>query len=193
MDRPTGLRTCLYGEEQLANVVDGMACQLAARLDRATPLAVIGILRRGAPLAERLTAALTANHQFAPPLRLDLSIKRYADDLTLLHPETRFVENIEHRAVELTGYTVVVVDDVLYTGNSLLRAVAYLAQKQPHRILVATLADRCVTRLPIHADVVGVRLEVAPPDIIECNVPPYEPTFRIELLQMERKQGVVSA
>lgn len=48
-----------------------------------------------------------------------------------------------------------------------------------------------MTRLPLHADVVGVRLEVAPGDIVECNVPPYEPTFRIELLQM--RQDIPSA
>lgn len=183
---------CLYDSEQLAVVIDDMARQAGPLLAGHPQVAVIGILRRGAPLAERLTAALVGQYRLAPPLRLDLSIKRYADDLTLLHPETRLVENIEHRTVDLTGYTVLVVDDVLYTGNSLLRAVAYLAQKQPQRILVATLADRCVTRLPVRADVVGVRLEVAPPDIIECNVPPYETTFRIDLLKLERKHDTIS-
>lgn len=127
----------------LPRAVDGMACRLAERPGRESPLAVSGILRRGAPLADRL------------------------------------------------GYTAVVIDDVLYNGNSLLRAVAYLAQKPPQRILVATLADRCVTHLPLHADVVGVRLEVAPGDSVECNVPPDEPTFRIELLQM--RQDIPSA
>ena len=188
MDRPAGLRTCLYDDVQLARVIDDMACDLAARLSQCSPVAVIGILRRGAPLADRLTAALTGNHRLPPPLRLDLSIKRYADDLTLLHPETQLVENVEHRALDLTGYTLLVVDDVLYSGHSLLRAITYLAQKKPQQILVATLVDRCVTRIPIRADVTGVRLEVAPPDIIECNVPPYEPTFRIELLQLEHKE-----
>ncbi|MCK9986394.1 MAG: pyrimidine operon attenuation protein / uracil phosphoribosyltransferase [Azoarcus sp.] len=185
MERPHGLRTCLYDETQLELVLAEMAQGLVTRLDRADPVAVVGILRRGAPLADRLVAALQRHHGLPAPLRLDLGIKRYEDDLTLLHPETRLEENEEQRALDLQDYTVVVVDDVLYTGNSMLRAVAWLAQKQPRRILVVTLADRCVTRLPIHADVVGVRLQVAPPDVVECNVPPYEPTFRIELLKLE--------
>lgn len=185
MERPRGLRTCLYDETQLELVLSDMAQSLATRLDRADPVAVVGILRRGAPLADRLAAALQRHHGMPAPLRLDLRIKRYEDDLTLLHPETRLDENEEQRALELKGYTVVVVDDVLYTGNSMLRAVAWLAQKQPRRIIVVTLADRCVTRLPIHADVVGIRLQVAPPDVVECNVPPYEPSFRIELLKLE--------
>lgn len=189
MERPAGVRTCLYDEAQLGCVIDNMARQLAARLDPAVPLAVIGILRRGAPLADRIVAALAANHGTPAPLRLDLSIKRYADDLTLLHPETRLVDDEAQRALDLAGYTVVLVDDVLYTGHSMLRAIAWLAQKRPHEILVATLADRCVARLPVHADVTGVRLQIAPPDIVECNVPPYEAGFRIELLQLAHKAG----
>lgn len=51
-----------------------------------------------------------------------------------------------------------VVDDVLYTGHSLLRVVEYLARKQPAAIRVACLVDRVTTRLPVHADVVGARL-----------------------------------
>ena len=77
-------------------------------------------------------------------------------------------------------------DDVLYTGHSLLRVVEYLARKQPAEIRVAMLADRGVTCLPVHADVVGVRLDIAPGDVIECNVPPYESEFKIELLQLQR-------
>lgn len=191
MERPRGLRTCLYDETQLELVLSEMAQRLAMRLDRADPIAVVGILRRGAPLADRLVAALQRHHGIPAPLRLDLGIKRYEDDLTLLHPETRLEANEEQRTLELKDYTVVVVDDVLYTGNSMLRAVAWLAQKQPRQIIVVTLADRCVARLPIHADVVGVRLQVAPRDVVECNVPPYEPTFRIELLKLERAGGSI--
>ena len=48
------------------------------------------------------------------------------------------------------------------------------------------LVDRGVTRLPIRADITGMRLDVAPQDIIECNVPPYEPEFRIDLLRPDQ-------
>lgn len=193
MERPSGLRTCLYDETQLELVIDDMAQRLAERLDGAGPLAVVGILRRGAPLADRLVAAMSRTGGLATPLRLDLKIKRYADDLTLLHPETRMDEPAGQAELDLAGYSVVVVDDVLYTGNSMLRAVAWLAQRRPRRILVATLADRCVAQLPIHADVVGVRLQVAPQDVVECNVPPYEPRFRIELLKLDGPRGAAAA
>lgn len=183
MDRPVGKRTCLYDTAQLEAVMDDMGRQAAGLLTGRTHIAVVGILRRGAPLADRLAAAMMRKFQVPQPLRLDLSIKRYADDLTLLYPETRLTEEAQHAALDLSNYTLMLVDDVLYTGHSLLKAVEYLARKQPAEIRVVTLVDRCVTRLPVRTDVVGVRLDVAPSDIIECNVPPYEPEFRIELLQ----------
>lgn len=189
MDRPRGKRTSLYDTTQLDAVMDDMGRQAAGFTTGRSHIAVVGILRRGAPLADRLTVAMVRKFQVPQPLRLDLSIKRYADDLTLLYPETRLTEEARHEAMDLTGYTLLVVDDVLYTGHSLLKAVEYLARKQPAEIRVVTLVDRCATRLPVRTDVVGVRLDVAPSDIIECNVPPYEPEFKIELLQPHLAPG----
>lgn len=183
MDRPPGKRTCLYDTPQLERVIERMAREAAALLAGCEKIALIGILRRGAPLADRLADILVNRHGFAPPLRLDLAVKRYADDLTLLYPETRLMENTQHAALDLSGHTLLVVDDVLFTGNSLLRVVSYLEQKRPAAIRVAMLTARGTPLLPVCADVVGVRLDIAPGDIIECNVPPYEPDFRIELLQ----------
>lgn len=188
MERTPGWRSCLYSSSQLVAVIDDMARRAAglfSRGDSDARVAVIGILRRGAPLAERLVAAMVGRHGMAPPLRLDLKVKRYADDLSLLHPETLLLENAVDRELvaALAGCRLLVVDDVLYTGHSLLRAVAYLAQRQAAEIRVAVLVDRCVPCLPLHADIVGVRLQVAPTDIVECNVPPYEPEFQIEILQ----------
>lgn len=189
MERPPGRRTCLYDAEQLDAVVERMALQAAALLRGCERIAVIGLLRRGAPLAERITTLMVERHGMAPPLRLDIKVKRYADDLALLHPETQLLEEPAHAALDLQGRSVLVVDDVLYTGHSLLRVLGYLSRWSPAEVRVAVLADRGVLRLPLRADIVGLRLDVAPTDVIECNVPPYEPSWRIELLQPERGAG----
>ncbi|MDC7715490.1 phosphoribosyltransferase family protein [Vogesella sp. LYT5W] len=181
-----GLRTCLFDEAQLAVLLDNMAERCASLLRGRQRVAVIGIRRRGAPLADRLTERLIATHGMAPPLRLDLLVKRYADDLTLLHPETQLTEQAQHATLDLSGYTLLLVDDVLYTGHSILKVLNYLVQKQPAAIRVAVLAERAGRCLPLAADVVGTRLEIAPTDIIECHVPPFESDFRIELLQPAR-------
>lgn len=184
-DKPEGRRTCLYTPTQLDAIVSDMARQAAGLLAGRTKVAIVGILRRGAPLADRLHARLADAWGLATCARLDLKITRYADDLTLLYPETRLTENPTHASLDLAGYTVLVVDDVMYCGHSLLRAVEYLACKQPAEIRTVVLVDRGAAKLPVRTDIVGVRLDVAPSDVIECNVPPYEDSFRIDLLQPE--------
>ncbi len=181
--KPEGRRTCLYTPEQLDAIVDDMARQAAGLLTGRTRIAIVGILRRGAPLADRLHARLLETWGLTDCVRLDLKIKRYADDLTLLYPETQLTENPTHASLDLAGHTVLVVDDVMYRGHSMLRAVEYLAGRQPEEIRTVVLVDRGASKLPVRTDIVGVRLDVAPSDIIECNVPPYEERFRIDLLQ----------
>jgi pyrimidine operon attenuation protein/uracil phosphoribosyltransferase len=183
MDKPKGSRTCLYTTEQLDAIVGDMARQAAGLLTGRTRIAIVGILRRGAPLADRLHAQLIETWGLTDCVRLDLKIKRYADDLTLLHPETQLTENPTHASLDLAGHTVLVVDDVKYRGHSMLRAVENQAGRQPDEIRTVVLVDRGASKLPVRTDIVGVRLDVAPSDIIECNVPPFEESFRIDLLQ----------
>jgi pyrimidine operon attenuation protein/uracil phosphoribosyltransferase len=87
-DKPQGRRTCLYSPDQLDSIVSDMARQAAGLLTGRTRVAIIGILRRGAPLADRLHQQLLQTYGLTGCVRLDLQIKRYADDLTLLYPET---------------------------------------------------------------------------------------------------------
>src|SRR5512139_2204305 len=68
----------------------------------------------GAPLADRLHACLREAWGLTDCVRLDLKIERYADDLTLLHPDTPLTENPTHAALDPAGHTVLVVDDVMY-------------------------------------------------------------------------------
>lgn len=184
-DHPPGTRFLAYVPEQMQAVVDAMARRAVPLLLGRHKVAVIGILRRGAPLADRLTQSLARQFKIVQPLRLDLKVKRYADDLTLLHPETQLTEAAGQAELDLEGYTLLVVDDVLYTGSSLLRVVEWLKAKSPQAIYTAVLADRHVAQLPIKADVVGVHLQVAPGDVVECHVPPYETKFQIELLRLD--------
>lgn len=181
-DRIPGERFCLFDTDALQPVLDRIAADAAAMLRAAADPLLLGILRRGAPLAEMLQQRLRAQYGLDLP-RYGLKLKRYADDLALLHPDTQLTENAEFSARDLSRSTVLVVDDVLYYGHSLARVVTYLSQRGAPTIRAAVLADRCTTRLPLRADIVGVKLQVAAGDVVECNVPPYEPTLRIDLLR----------
>ncbi|MBL8394338.1 MAG: phosphoribosyltransferase [Candidatus Accumulibacter sp.] len=171
-----------YDAQQLEMVLDGMARRLAALLPDDRDIVLIGILRRGVPLAgmlvERLHGLGIRRIQ-----RVALKVKRYADDLSLLHPETLLSENAEQSAVEWPGKVVVVVDDVLYRGHSLLRVAQHLAQRGVAELRSVILVDRGVGLLPIRADVTGVRLSLPEGSIVEVHVPPYEPDFCIDLLR----------
>lgn len=176
----------LFDANELDAVLDAMARQCAGLLADRSPVAVVGILRRGAPLAHALCERMVRDWKLPEPSRLQLKIERYADDLRLMHPQTRLTEDPELATLDLNAHTVLLVDDVLYRGHSLMRAVQWLVQRQPAEIRVAVLVDRRVAQLPVHADVVGAALAVAPDDVIECHVPPYEPDLAIELVRPAR-------
>ena len=183
MTSPVGQHTTLYDATALRHVLDAMAASLAQRLHGAKAITLVGVRRRGAPLADGLLAHLRTLLPGADIARLDLLIKRYADDLTLLHPQTQLTETPEQASIDLTGRVVVVVDDVLYQGFSLNKAVQYLLAKGGKTIVTVVLVDRVCATLPIHADVAGLKLQVAPGHVVECHVPPFEPTFQIVLVQ----------
>ncbi|HEY8331165.1 MAG TPA: phosphoribosyltransferase family protein [Pseudomonas sp.] len=181
--KPAGERFRLYSAQQLDGVIEQMARQAAALFVGRREVVLVGILRRGEPLAQRMQSALV-EHCGLPRWPLyPLHLKRYADDLSLLHAETALTENPELAALDLSRTSVLLVDDVLYEGHSLLRASAWLAQLGAMETRTAVLVDRCVSRQPVRADITGLRLQVAPTDIIECNVPPYEREFGIEVLR----------
>lgn len=183
MSSPTGLHATLYDSAALQRVLDAMAAALAPRLQPGEAVTLVGVRRRGAPLADAVLARLRKLVPDGEQIsRLDLLIKRYADDLTLLHPETQLTESAQEQGLDLTGRTAIVVDDVLYQGHSLNKAVQYLLSKGAARILTVVLVDRVCATLPIHADVAGLKLQVAPGQIVECHVPPFEPVLQIVLV-----------
>ncbi|HJU40730.1 MAG TPA: phosphoribosyltransferase family protein [Tahibacter sp.] len=170
-------RYCLYDADDLHAVIESMARQTVALLD-ATPTTLLGLLRRGAPLAQRLAEAV---RRLAPDADLacaDLLVKRYADNLELLYPQTHLEAAPD---LVLRGRRVIVVDDVLYQGLSLFRVFEWLRTQEAAAAHAAVLVDRQRYVVPIRADIVGVTLKIAPGDVIECNVPPYETEFAIDL------------
>ena len=175
----------LYETAEVEAMLDRMATQLAT-LMAGRDSVLIGILRRGAPIARRLHARLADRHGAERLQCFEVRIQRYADDLRLLHPDTLLTEDPTHAGLDFTGRTVVLVDDVLYRGHSLARAMDWALRRGAAEVRVAVLADRKVTALPLRADVVGARLQLADDDIVECHVPPYEPGLAILLVRPRR-------
>ena len=149
-------------------MLDDIARRTAGLLTGTGEVVLAGIRRRGAPLARELARRLAHGFRIRISDHIELDIKRYSDDLSLLYPETRLTEDPAHQQLDLTSRSVVVVDDVIYGGHSLLHAVQYLAHKKAEEIRTVVLVDRGAAKLPVRVDVAGVRLDVASSDVIEC-------------------------
>ena len=177
-------RLCLYSAVELQSVLQRMA-QQADGLLPVTSCVLIGIQRRGEPLAHLLQHYLKQFHGRADLPLYALKVQRYADDLRVVHADTNLSENPQLAALDLRASTLLVVDDVLYEGHSLMRTCAYLAQLGAGCIRTAVLVDRCTCKQPVHADITGIHLQIAPGDIVECHVPPFEPHLAVEVVRRD--------
>ena len=116
-------------------------------------LALVGIQRRGVPLARRIAAAIADNESVDIPVGA-LDITFYRDDLSLVAQQP--VVKGTDLPFDLNGSTIVLVDDVLYTGRTIRAAMDALVDfGRPQAIRLAVLVDRGHRELPIRADYVG--------------------------------------
>ena len=116
-------------------------------------LVLVGIQRRGVPLARRIAAAIEENERVRIPVGA-LDITFYRDDLSLVAQQP--VVKGTDLPFDLNGLTVILVDDVLYTGRTIRAAMDALVDfGRPQVIRLAVLVDRGHRELPIRADHVG--------------------------------------
>ena len=132
------------------------------------PVALVGIHRRGAHLAQRLHARVADLVDDEVPLG-DLDIAFYRDDVA-----TRPVDPAVHDTnltFRLENYTVVLVDDVLYTGRTTRAAIeALFDYGRPARVQLAVLIDRGHRELPLRPDYVGKNLPTARSERVNVHV-----------------------
>ena len=131
-------------------------------------LVIVGIQRRGVQLADRIVALIAASDGVTVP-RGALDITLYRDDLQTIGP--RPVVGATDIPGAIDGNTVVIVDDVLFTGRTIRAALDELADfGRPARIELAVLIDRGGRELPIQPDVVGKKIDVRAGDRVDVLV-----------------------
>ena len=133
-------------------------------------LAIVGIHRRGAVLAARVHALVEDLVDQPIPLG-DLDISFYRDDVATRGPDRQPVVHASHINFALQGFTVILVDDVLYTGRTVRAAIdALFDYGRPRTVQLAVLADRGHRELPIRPDYVGKNLPTARGERVNVRV-----------------------
>ncbi|MGA8057630.1 MAG: bifunctional pyr operon transcriptional regulator/uracil phosphoribosyltransferase PyrR [Candidatus Binataceae bacterium] len=144
----------------IARSVKRIAHEIVERNNGAANVVLVGIVRRGARLAERLAEAMAEGKRVVPVGTLDIS--SYRDDGRGAPGDPRLLGRDIPFALDRTR--VVLVDDVLYTGRTVRAALDALTDiGHPESIQLAVLVDRGERELPIRADYVGRNIE-APRD-----------------------------
>ena len=140
-------------------------------------LALVGIQRRGVPLADRMVSAIAEHEGHVVPVGA-LDITFYRDDLSLVAHQP-IVKGTD-LPFDLNGLTLVIVDDVLYTGRTVRAAMdALMDYGRPRAIRLAVLIDRGHRELPVRADHVGKNVPTSQEEIV-----------RVHLVEVDGEDGV---
>jgi pyrimidine operon attenuation protein / uracil phosphoribosyltransferase len=144
-------------------------------------VALVGIHTRGAVLGERLHVLVGELTGSEVPLG-DLDISFYRDDVNTRSPGAQPVVHASHLDFDLDGRTVVLVDDVLFTGRTVRAAIdALFDYGRPERVQLAVLVDRGHRELPIRPDYVGKNLPTSRDERVYVRVEELDDIDEVEI------------
>lgn len=145
-----------------------IAHEIVERNGGADGLVLVGIRSRGVPIAHRLAELIRQHEGAAVPVG-SLDITYYRDDLTRM-PHAPIVKRSDLEA-DVAGRTVVLIDDVLYTGRTVRAALdAITDHGRPRAVRLAALVDRGHRELPIRPDFVGKNLPTSTDEIVHVRL-----------------------
>jgi pyrimidine operon attenuation protein/uracil phosphoribosyltransferase len=183
--RPGTLRekAQLMSSSEIERTLVRLAHEIVEKNNGVTDLALVGIRRRGVPLAERLAKIMQRIEKTPIPVGM-LDITFYRDDLSLLSPKP-VVQKTEI-GFPVTDKSIVLVDDVLYTGRTTRAAMdALFREGRPTRVQLCVLIDRGHRELPIEARFVGRKVQTTPQEVIEVKLTEVDDAEKVLLMEKQ--------
>jgi len=182
--RPNHLREKgqIMSASEIERTMVRLAHEVVEKNNGAENLGLVGIMRRGVPLAQRLAKILNRIEKTEVPVGT-LDITLYRDDLTTVghRPEVRpgkMEFNIQDK-------NIILVDDVLYTGRTTRAALdALFDHGRPRRIQLLVLIDRGYRELPIEAQFVGRKIETAANELVEVRLKETDSAEKVLLAEL---------
>jgi pyrimidine operon attenuation protein/uracil phosphoribosyltransferase len=168
--RPPNIRekAQLMSASEIERTLVRLAHEIVERHNGMAGLTMIGIKRRGVPLAQRLAQIIGRIEKAVVPVGT-LDITLYRDDLSTLGPQPQ-VQSTDI-GVPVAGKAVVLVDDVLYTGRTVRAAMdALFSAGRPRTVELCVLIDRGHRELPVEASFIGRKVQTTDMEIIEVKL-----------------------
>ncbi|AFY43452.1 bifunctional pyr operon transcriptional regulator/uracil phosphoribosyltransferase PyrR [Nostoc sp. PCC 7107] len=169
----------ILSSEDLRRTLTRLASQIVERTRDLSQLVLMGIYTRGVPLAESLARQIEILEGVTVPVGA-LDITFYRDDLDKIGLRTPVKTDIPF---DLTGKTVVLVDDVIFKGRTIRAALnAVTEYGRPEIIRLAVLVDRGHREVPIQADFVGKQLPTAKEEVVKVYLQDLDGRDAVELI-----------
>jgi len=157
-------KTILMDQPAMGRALTRIAHEIVERNKGGENLVLVGIKTRGAPLANRLQEKIKEIENITVPVG-ELDITLYRDDLNKITADPQLIDT--KIDMDVNGKTVILIDDVLYTGRTVRAAMdAVMDVGRPSQIQLGVLIDRGHRELPIRADYVGKNIPTSKEEII---------------------------
>ncbi|OLP18335.1 bifunctional pyr operon transcriptional regulator/uracil phosphoribosyltransferase [Leptolyngbya sp. 'hensonii'] len=170
----------IFSADELRRTLNRLASQVVERAGDPAKLALLGIYTRGVPLAHVLARQIEQLEQISIPVGA-LDITFYRDDLDKIGPRTPAKTEIPF---DLSGKTVVLVDDVIFKGRTIRAALnAINDYGRPEVIRLAVLVDRGHREVPIHPDFTGKQLPTAKDEQVKVYLQDTDGRDAVELFR----------
>lgn len=175
-------KTPIMDETEMKRALTRIAHEIIEANKGVEGVGLVGIRRRGGPLAERLADQIEAIEGVRPPVGV-LDITLYRDDLTTVANQPQV-----HRTevyFDIAGMNIVLVDDVIYTGRTVRAGLdALIDLGRPKRIQLAVLIDRGHRELPIKADFVGKNVPTSREEVVSVYVNEIDGSDRVVIQEL---------